>query len=315
MHDPAARHQLSVIVVTMNSAHFIEACLRSVGKQSLRFPHEVIVVDNASSDGTVEIVQKTFPRTRLIRLSENKGFSAGNNAGIRASTGDTVLLLNPDTVLGENALEALMSRLDADTSAAAAGPKIFNEDGTLQRTGISFPSIWNTVCEILLLDKAFPHSKVFGRHRRLYEDPDRSIPVDYLQGSCLMVKRASLEAAGLLDEGYFMYFEEVDLCRKFRTLGWKTVYEPAADIIHFGGSGAGFYDRVRLTHFYASYMRYLRLHEKKSTRNLFRNLLTIRAMTRIGAFFVGALLIPEKRDEYWERCGAYVKALRIVLIG
>jgi len=299
----------------MNSAPFIEACLRSLGKQSLRLPHEVIVVDNASTDATLEIVRKTFPQTHLIGLKDNKGFSAGNNAGIRASTGDTVLLLNPDTVVGENALDALMSRLDADTSVAAAGPKIYNGDGTLQRTGISFPTLWNTLCETLLLDKAFPLSKIFGRHRRLYEDPDRPLAVDYLQGSCLMVKRPSLEAAGLLDEGFFMYFEEADLCRKFHSLGWKTVYEPAADIIHFGGSGSGFYERVRLTHFYVSYMRYLRLHETTARRVLFRILLAVRAATRIAAFFVGALSLPARRDEYWERCGAYARAFRIVVVG
>jgi len=315
MHDPVARHQLSVIVVTMNSAPFIESCLTSLEHQSVRLPDEVIVVDNASTDNTAEMVLKTFPRARLIRLSDNKGFAAGNNAGIRASKGDMVLLLNPDTVVGEKALAALVARLDADVSAAAAGPKIFNGDGTLQRTGVSFPSLWNTFCETLLLDKAFPLSKTFGRHRRLYEDPDRSTAVDYLQGSCLMVRRTSLEAAGLLDEGYFMYFEEADLCRKFRSLGWKTIYEPAADIIHFGGSGAGFYDRVRLMHFYESYMRYLRLHESTGRRLFFRILLAIRAVTRIVAFFVGTLSSSAHRAEYRERCGAYVRSLAIIVAG
>jgi hypothetical protein len=243
------------------------------------------------------------------------GFSAGNNAGIRASTGDTILLLNPDTVVGENAFGALLTRLVADASAAGAGPKIFNGDGTLQRTGVSFPSLWNTVCETLLLDKIFPRSKVFGRHRRLFEDPDVSIEIDYLQGSCLMVKRPALDAAGLLDEGYFMYFEEMDLCRKLRSLGWKIVYEPAGNIIHFGGSGAGFYDRVRLTHFTTSYMRYLRVHESFFRRFLFRILLAVRAITRIVAFFFGALFLPARRSECRERCSAYVTALRIIATG
>lgn len=315
MHDPAARHRLSVIVVTMNSAPFIEACLRSVERQSLPATREVIVVDNASADGTAEIVTSSFPGVRLIRLTENKGFSAGNNAGIRASTGSSVLLLNPDTVVGENAFGALLSRLDEDATAAASGPKIYNGDGTLQRTGVSYPSLWNTICETLLLDKIFPRSRIFGRHRRLYEDPGVRIDVDYLQGSCLMVKRPALEAAGLLDEGYFMYFEEMDLCRRLRSLGWKTVYEPAGSIIHFGGSGAGFYGRVRLTHFTTSYMRYLRLHEPLLRRITFRILLALRAVTRIGAFFFGALLIPARRSEYRERCAAYVTTLRIITTG
>ncbi len=305
--------KISIIIVTMNSASFISACLQSLRDQRAPFPVEIIVVDNASTDATMELVRSSFPGVRCIGLPKNNGFNAGNNAGIRASEGNVILLLNPDTVVHEQVLESLLRALKSGDDIAGAGPQILNGDGSLQRTGVAFPSLWNTCCEILFLDKTFPRSRIFGRHRRLYEDPGSSFTVDYLQGSCLMLKKDRLGAAGMLDEGYFMYFDEADLCRRLRDRGWRIVYDPSSKITHFGGGGTTFYDNVRLTHFYQSYLRYLTLHEHLMRRTAFRFLLIVRAVVRLPVFLLGAIASRSRTHEYIERMKAYGNVIGILM--
>ena len=304
--------KLSIVIVTNNSAPFLPQCLQSVLDQQTSFPVETVVVDNASTDGTVEAIERRFPRTQLIENSENRGFNAANNQGIRRSTGDVVLLLNPDTRLEQNALEELMKYLQQHTDVAGIGPKILNGDGSLQRTGLSFPSLWNTLSESLFLDEIFPHSRIFGRHRRLYENPDAELDVDYVQGSCLMVRKEPLEKAGLLDEEYFLYFDETDLCYKLKQQGWRIVYVPRAVVTHYGAGGETFYGEVRLARFYQSYIHFLKKHYTLSRQFMFRILLLWRAVVRLFVFTLAAIVPGKRRDEFRERSRAYRKAAHLL---
>jgi GT2 family glycosyltransferase len=305
--------RLSIVIVTNNSASFIHECLQSIIDQQTPFPVEVVVIDNASTDGTVTLIERQFPQIQLIKNSENRGFNVANNQGIKRSAGDLVLLLNPDTRLEHHALEEMVKFMEHHNDVAAIGPKILNGDGTLQRTGVSFPSLWNTFSESLFLDELFPRSRVFGRHRRLYENPDTEYEVDYVQGSCLLVRREPLEKAGLLDEEYFLYFDETDLCYKLKRQGWNIVYVPRAVVTHYGAGGATFYDEVRLIRFYQSYILFLKKHYSAARQFMFRILLIWRAIVRISVFFFAGIVSRERRSEFKERGHAYRKAALLLL--
>lgn len=305
--------KLSIIIVTKNSASFIPECVNSILSQHTSFPVEVIVVDNASTDGIIELLEHRYPQISIIKNVDNRGFDAANNQAIRSSSGNIILLLNPDTRLEPGALEALVQYIFHREDVAAVGPKILNADGTLQRTGVSFPSLWNTFVEIFFLDLLFPRSRVFGRHRRLYEDPDAAYEVDYVQGSCLLLKRNALEEVGFLDEDYFMYFDEADLCCRLKRRGWRVMYVPHAVITHYGASGATYYDETRLGHFYRSYLLFLKKHYRPLRQAMFRALLFCRALVRVVVFTCGAHLITQRRDEFLKRSEAYRSLASLLL--
>lgn len=305
--------RLSVIIVSYNSAQFLVECLASVLEQTNEFPSEVLLVDNSSSDGSREIVGKNFPGVKLIANEENAGFAKANNLGIASSAGEYLLFLNPDTKLLPGAIRHMIERMEALPAAGLLGPKVLNGDGSLQRTGVSFPSLWNVLCETFFLDEIFPRSRLFARHRKLYRDPDTERAVDYLQGSCLLARRKALEASGTFDEGYFMYFEENDLSRRLLGRGWQTVYAPSASVIHYGGSGIGYYTYGRLLQYHRSYLLYLTKHKAPVARSLIRGALALRASVRCLVFALKAAVGGRRRKEYLERMRGYGRAIPIVL--
>lgn len=289
---------LSVIVVTYNAEAFIADCLRSVKSQRTGATQRIVVVDNASGDATAARVREVAPEALFIPSAMNAGFAAANNTGIRRCDAGDVLLLNPDTRMHPGSLEALAGYLDDHPSTGIAGPKLLNADGSLQRTGIAFPSIWNLCADLFGLDRLFPHSRFFGRHRRLYLNPEEPAEVDFLQGSCLLMRRSVLDAVGLLDEQFFMYFEETDLCRRVRDAGWTVAYVPGAVVTHLGGSGASLYSGARLRDFHRSFLIYLRKHETPFRRSVMRLLLLLRAIGRATVLLLAGLVRPsaERRD-------------------
>jgi GT2 family glycosyltransferase len=305
--------RVSVIIVSYNSGRFLPECLASVFGQSGEVPLETILVDNHSTDGSPAMVRERFPDVRLIANDRNTGFARANNQGITESTGGYLLFLNPDTRLLPGALWAMVQRLDALPSAGCLGPRLLNGDGSLQRTGVSFPRLWNVLAETFFLDELLPGSRLFGRHRQLYADPEIERVVEYLQGSCLLMRREALETSGPFDEEYFMYFEENDLCCRLREHGWTTVYSPAASVVHYGGSGAGYYGEERLAHFHRSYLLYLKKHMGLVRRIAFRGVLAARALVRCLLFAGGAMALPRRRREFRERRRGYTRAFLMML--
>ncbi len=306
-------HRLSIVIVTMNSAPFLRGCLTSIFSGKLSMPFEVIVVDNASTDGSVGELRTSFPQVRVISNNENVGFNKANNQGINASSGDLILLLNPDTKLREGALEAMSMFMLAEKNVAVVGPKILNGDGSLQQTGVSFPSLWNVLVEALFLDRLFPRSKMFGRHRRLYDDPDTVHDVDYLQGSCVMVQREMFEKVGLLDERFFMYFDELGFCYRCKREGWRITYVPTAVVTHYGGGGTAYYDEARLVHFHKGFLMFLRKHYGPVRTLLFRIALFLRAALRWILFTCAAAAFRQQRSEFQSRRKGYGQAMRLMI--
>jgi len=234
--DGPVTTDVSVIIVSYNVRDFLQQCLHSLEKAGQGVSMEIIVVDNASGDGSAEMVRRQFPRVRLIENPDNRGFSRANNQAMRIAGGRYLLLINPDTLAREDTLTALMAFMEEHPRVGAAGCKILNPDGTLQLScRRSFPTPWVALCKILGLSRLFPNSRLFGRYNLTYLDPDRTAQVDALSGSFLFLRRQALQQVGLFDEEYFMYGEDLDLCYRIKKASWEITYVPATQIIHYKG--------------------------------------------------------------------------------
>jgi N-acetylglucosaminyl-diphospho-decaprenol L-rhamnosyltransferase len=223
---------VSVVVVTWNALPWLEQCLESVRGR------ETVVVDNGSTDGTVDFVRERFPDVRVIE-QENKGMGGGNNAGMRAAGGRYFFLLNSDAWVIADGLNKLIEFADAHPEAAVVGPKLLNTDGTLQRSARGEPTLWRLATEYLFIRKLAPWSKRLNPLYRGDFDHDRVEEVDWLFGPALLVRREAADAVGLFDEDFFMFSEEVDWMTRFRRAGWTVVFFPGAEVMHVGGASHG----------------------------------------------------------------------------
>ncbi len=206
--------RLSIVIVTYNSRADVEACLHSLTRDRPRIDHEIVVVDNASSDGTAEAVRARWPAVRVLDAGGNVGFAAGNNIGIRQTFGELVLLLNPDTIVPPGAIDSLVRVLDRDPGAAAAGPRLVDAEG---RAELSFGRMISPLAEFRQKLLVTGHDRrVPGISHYVERTTRRARPVDWVSGACLLVRRVDAESVGLLDERYFMYAEDVDFCAALR---------------------------------------------------------------------------------------------------
>ena len=228
---------VSIIIVLWNNESVIRDCLKSVLDQRGE-SGEIIVVDNNSSDRSAAIVEKEFSGVKLIENESNKGFAAAANQGIRASQGDYLLLLNPDAVMSAGSLEKMFFFLKDHPDAGACGCRIEDESGKLMWSCFHFPSLSGEFWEITLLSRLFPRSRLFGRYLMSYWDHNTSREVDWLTGACLMLRKEALDNAGLLDEEFFMYTEDVDLCYRLRNNRYRIYYLADTRIVHKQGNSA-----------------------------------------------------------------------------
>lgn len=304
---------LTVVIVTWNSAAVIGDCLGSLAAAGAGAAFRVVVVDNASADDTPRRVREALPSARLVENAGNAGFAAANNRAFALADSRYLLLLNPDTVVRPGALGALVAFLEARPAVWAAGPAILNADGSPQRAGVSFPSLWNLLCETFFLDRAFPRSRLFGAHRRLFEDDSRPREVDYLQGSALMVRREVLDRVGGMDERFFLYFEETDWCYRMRAAGGVVMQCPDAAVVHLGGGEFGHFDERRLTAYHRSLLAFYRKHRPAAARAALRALLAARALVRLAAWAAWALSRPDRRAKALACARGYVKVLPLLL--
>ncbi len=230
---------LSIIIVSFNVRDLLDACLKSVqesARDELRY--EIIVVDNASTDGSARMVRQHYPEVRLIANRENRGFAAANNQGIRESHGRYVLLLNPDTEVLDDALAVMVAFLETHPSFGAAGPQLLYPDGSFQHSAFRFPGVLQTFFDFFPLHHRLLDSRLNGRYPRAWYARGTPFPIDHPLGACLMARRATVEQVGLLDEGFFMYCEEIDWCWRMREAGWQIACVPHARVIHHAGASA-----------------------------------------------------------------------------
>ncbi|MDZ4711873.1 MAG: glycosyltransferase family 2 protein [bacterium] len=304
---------ISIIIVTWNCKQYVLQCLESIYSNDQEISFEVIVIDNNSADATVDEIQKRFPSVKVIANFRNIGFAGANNQGIAASSAGFTLLLNPDTIVHKHALKNMLVFIKSNETIGAIGPKILNNNGTVQYAGIQFPDNWNIFCEALFLDRIFPHSRIFGKHKSLYEDFSKPFPVNYAQGSALLLRRSALDAAGFLDERFFMYFEETDLCLRIKKKGYTIYFYPGATITHFGGGETGHYTERRLLHYHESLIKFYKKHFLPGSLVLLRFIITIRSAIRIIVW--SCMLIPKfaQRKKIYSILTGYFKSFKIVL--
>jgi GT2 family glycosyltransferase len=227
---------ISVIIVNYNVRDFLSQAITALQRALKGIRSEIIVVDNASIDGSVELVKKKFRSVKLITSNKNLGFAKANNLGLKISSGKYVLLLNPDTVVQENTIRVMLSFFDEHHETGLAGCKIIDPDGSFQLgCRRSFPSPWVSFCKISGLSALFPKSRLFGKYNLTYLDADKGYQVDAISGSFMMFRRQVFEQIGGLDEDFFMYGEDLDFCYRVQTQGWKINYVPETTIIHYRG--------------------------------------------------------------------------------
>jgi GT2 family glycosyltransferase len=227
--------EISVVIVGWNAKQYLELCLQSLVEAPSRRSMETFVVDNASTDGSPEMVETRFPWVKLIKSSENVGFSKGNNLAIRQCQGRYIALVNPDVIVLPGCLDALMDFLDQNPKVGNVGPRVFNPDMSQQTTCRRFPTLWNNFCTATGVATSFRNSRLFAGEQMFYFPHDRTIRVDVLGGCFSMIRREAFEAVGLLDEGLFMYGDDVDWCRRCWKAGWEVVFFPGGHAIHGGG--------------------------------------------------------------------------------
>lgn len=227
--------KLSVVIVNYNVKYYLEQCLLSVERALMGMQGEVFVVDNNSSDGSIEYLRNKFPWVYYIENDCNLGFSKANNIAIRKSRGEYVMLLNPDTIVGEDTLRECVAFMDAHPKAGAAGVRMLRSDGSFaleSRRGV--PTPWTSFCKMSGLCNLFPKSTIFGRYYMQYLPLDKAVEIDILSGACMTLRRSALDKCGLLDETFFMYGEDIDLSYRILNAGYKNYFVPTS-ILHYKG--------------------------------------------------------------------------------
>lgn len=224
---------LSIVIVTWNARDLLLAALASIVREVRGVSYEVIVVDNASGDGSADAVEAAFPEAKVIRNRRNLGFAGGNNVGLREAKGRYAALLNADTVVRAGAFERMVAYLDAHPDVGACAPQLLNPDGSKQNCIHNFPSLVTEIVNVSLLRMLLPGK--YPSKRRDYPEP---IEVEAVLGACLLVRREILEQVGPMDDGYFFFMEETDWCARMRDAGWKVVHVPDARITHLSGAAS-----------------------------------------------------------------------------
>jgi N-acetylglucosaminyl-diphospho-decaprenol L-rhamnosyltransferase len=311
---------LSIIIVSWNVRDLLRQCLSSVfavrssavedapSAASLEPRTEVIVVDNASTDGSPDMVCAEFPDVRLVVNQENRGFTAANNQGLDLSQGRTLLLLNPDTEVVGDALATMVRYMDAHPEVGALGPQLRYPDGSPQSSRRRFPTFATALVESTVIQEWWADNRVLRRYYMADTPNDAIQPVDWLVGACLLVRRPLYEQVGGLDEGFFMYSEEMDWCRRFKAAGWQVVYLPTATIIHHEGKSSEQVVPARHIHFQTSKIRYFRKHHGALQAEVLRWFLLVTYVYQLAREGF-KWLVGHKRPLRAERLKAYRQVL------
>ncbi|RLC60970.1 MAG: glycosyltransferase family 2 protein [Chloroflexota bacterium] len=304
---------LSIVIVNWNVRDLLRRCLHSIPNLQSSPSGEVIVVDNASTDGSVEMVRAEFPGVHLIANADNRGFPAANNQGIAVAQGRYVLLLNPDTEVVGDALATMVAFADAHPDVGIVGPQLLNPDGSVQSSRRRFPTLATAFFESTWLQGYAPR-RLLERYYVLDRPDDAVQDVDWVTGAAVMARREAIEQVGLLDEGFFMYSEELDWCRRFREAGWRVVYLPAAQIVHHVGKSSEQVVAARHIHFQTSKVRYFRKYHGSPAAEALRLFLLGNYVWQLG--LEGAKwLLGHKRTLRAQRIAAYRQVLRSGLRG
>ena len=289
--EAAGRSSVSVVVVNLNGLPWVERCLESVRG------YETILVDHGSTDGSLELVRARFPHTRIVE-QRNVGMGGGNNAGMRIASGSHFLLLNSDAWVLDDGVERLAAFSEANPGAAVIGPRLRNQDGSLQRSVRAFPTLWRLSTEYFFLRKLAPHTDFLNPLYVGGFDHESVREADWLSGACLLVRREATEEVGLFDERFFLFSEETDWCYRFRAAGWAVLFTPEAEVVHVGGAthgGSQYRENLR------SQIRFFVKHHGPDEAERARRLL-------IAALALRGTVFPGRRGRTYRGAAAWLRA-------
>jgi GT2 family glycosyltransferase len=262
------RPRLSVIVVSFNCLHHVERCLASLEPERAELDFEVLLVDNRSDDGTLDVVAERFGWVQAIDAGGNLGFSRGNNLALELAVGEDILLLNPDTEVEPGALRACVEELERHADIGMLGCKLVQPDGRLDHAcKRGFPTPSSSLWHFLGLSRARPTSARFAAYTAGHIDPDEAGDVDAVNGAFMLVRRAALEQVGGLDERYWMYMEDLDWCYRFWQQGWRVVYWPGATVMHVKGGSSSKHRSWKANHAFHHGMWMFYDHHYRAQRN------------------------------------------------
>ena len=290
---------LEIVIVNFNTKERLLACLRSVLESTKKYYWEVSVVDNASTDGSQEMVRKLIleghKNLKLLALTENIGFTGGNNVVLKESRSDFVLLLNPDTVVEENTFEVMLDYMKSSPEAGVAGCKVLKPDGSLDLAcRRKFPNPVNSFFRFTRLSFLFPKSKLMAGYNLTHLTVDKTAEVDSVMGAFLMISREALDKAGLLDERFFMYGEDLDWCWRVKEAGFKVIYYPKTSIVHYKGSASRKTSTKSLYEFHRAMALFFDKHYKNNYLFLTRGLVYLGIWTRFAILYLINFFRKEK---------------------
>ena len=301
---------LSISIVNWNTKDILRNCLMSIYKSTHKISYEIFVVDNASSDGSPEMVEKRFPQVKLIRNKENLGFARANNQAIKLSNGRYILLLNSDTIVLDGALDKMVEFMNDRPDAGAAGCRLLNPDGSLQKSIRNFPSLINAYWTNSLLRRLFPKAQI----TELVTSPKLYLTireVDSVMGAFLILRSTVVELAGSLDEEFFMYREEIDLCYRIRKTGWKVYFCPLAEIIHLGGASSERVKSESIIRMARSNYRFYKKHYGSAGLILVRLFETTCSGRRLLIWCLAFLFFLARRSEISEKIREIATCFRV----
>lgn len=272
-------HMLSILIINWNTKELLLNCLTSIYRNLSKLNFEVWVVDNNSNDGSVPIIQANFPGVNLITNSENLGFAKANNMAIRESNSKYILLLNPDTLILNDSIKKLIQFMDDHPQAIAVGCKLLNEDYSWQRFSAGqFPTLKRIVNHFFFFDRLFPGNRFFSG-LYLQNSREEIQEIDWVSGACMLVRREPLEQIGLLNENFFMYFEDMEWCFRFKKNNWQIFFMPEVSILHYHAKSLKNQDKNIYRQAIANFYKTYKLINDRS------NLLAVKCITILGYSF------------------------------
>jgi GT2 family glycosyltransferase len=290
--------ELSIVIVNWNTRQDLLQCLASIEANPPGCTYEVLVFDNGSSDGSREAVTTEAPHVRLLASRENLGFARANNRAVAQARGQYWLLLNPDTIVSPGAIDVLLEALAGQPRVAAVGPKLVTGDGSVQISFERLPSLANEWWRLLHLERIYPS----GRDVAAAIWDNRPRRVEVLAGACLLLRREAVGPAGLFDEEYFVYSEEIDLCDRWHQAGWELQWVPQSVITHFGGQSTRLVADQMFVELYRNKVKFFRKRRGSLSATLYKLILLQAALVRLG---LGQLmrLLPMGRRSAWIEIG------------
>ena len=284
---------LSIVVVNSNSTAYLLKCLKSIYQHTHEATFEIVVIDNASSDGDIAVVRQQYPNVRVLENEINLGFARANNLGFRVTVGEYVLFLNPDTILLNAALDLMLRRIRTLPSAGAVGCTLLNEDLSIQTSAIqTFPTIFNQMLDLDVLRNRFPACRLWNFAPLLTGGTEPS-SVEVISGACMMFKRNTLAQIGLFSEEYFMYAEDLDLCYRAAQAKLVNYYIPQAQIVHYGGKSSVYKSAVVLK--WTSILHYIERFHGYRYKMAFRSVIAASALLRLAVLLIAVSLSGKDR--------------------